>query len=213
MRKNAVDKSVSNRKRTNKVGASTIEQSELSAPSSISTPSKSSGDFAGWHLGATPRELAFAQFQHALICLSEAFYRNIGRNLAQLVGDTNLNGQDSVLLQVIQSTKRAKTVTDLLHFTNRTDVANIQYSVRKLERAGLIERAASEGKGANYRPTKRGTEIARAYAEARRELLSRFPEKDESLFDRLESARDLMVILAGLYDHDTRQQMTRMSVI
>jgi len=165
-----------------------------------------------WHLGVTPRELAFARFQHALICLSESFYRNVGRSLAQLVGDSNLNGQDSVLLQVIHSADRPKTITDLQHFSNRTDVANIQYSVRKLERAGLLDRAESAGRSTAYVLTDYGRKIATAYVQARRELLDGFPETDDELLGRLDSAKNLMVILAGLYDHDTREQLTRVSL-
>jgi len=164
---------------------------------------------APWHLGATQRDLAFAEFQHALICLSEAFYRYVGKSLSIIAADPYLTGQDSVILHTIYLGERPKSITDLQHFTNRSDVANIQYSVRKLKAAKLIERAASgEGRSATYRLTAKGKQIAHAYAKARHVLLARFPEHEQRLVERLADAKDLMVILTGLYDQGSRVLMT-----
>jgi len=162
-----------------------------------------------WHLGTTPQELAFAEFQHAMMCLSEAFFRFAGRSLAQIAGDQNMSGQDSVILQVIHSGNRPKSITDLQHFTNRTDVSNIQYSVRKLQKAGLVRRAKAEGRGAAYELTARGLEVVDAYVGSRRELLADFPEMDDRLIARLEDARRLAVTMTGLYDQASRYLIVR----
>lgn len=183
------------------------------SPSPQAARVRDGSDAALWHLGESPRELGFARFQHALICAAEAFYRNAGRNLSLLMNDQNLNGQDSVLLQVIHTVDRPKTIADLQQFTNRTDIANIQYSVRKLERAGLLQKVESDGRGAAYSLTDQGKRIVDAYVEARRALLNSFPETDEDLLGRLENAKSLLVILSGLYDHDTREQLTRSSML
>lgn len=165
---------------------------------------------AKWRLAQTPKELAFAEFQHALICLSEAFYRYAGRNLALISGDARFNGQDSVILNAINAGERPKSVTDIQHFTNRNDVANIQYSLRKLQAAGLIERAPrNEGRGTTYRLTATGLGIAEAYATARRELLDRFPQEEGQLLARLADGTELMAVLTGLYDQVSRLSMTR----
>lgn len=162
-----------------------------------------------WHLGTTPQELAFAEFQHAMMCLSEAFFRFAGRSLAQIAGDQNMSGQDSVILQVIHSGNRPKSITDLQHFTNRTDVSNIQYSVRKLQKAGLVRRARAEGRGAAYELTERGLDVVDAYVKSRRELLADFPEVDDRLIGRLEDARRLAVTMTGLYDQASRYLIVR----
>ena len=164
---------------------------------------------AQWHLGETARDLAFAEFQHAMMCLAEAFYRYTGRSLAQITGEMNLSGQDSVILQVIHTQDRPKSIADIQQFTNRGDIANIQYSVRKLQKAGLVERARNEGRGTTYRLTARGREIALAYVASRRAMLEKFPEGDASLLPRVQDARDLMVILTGLYDQGSRELLTR----
>jgi predicted MarR family transcription regulator len=163
-----------------------------------------------WHLATTERELAFAEFQHALICLGEGFYRFIGKTLIHVTQDPNFTGYDSVILHTIQAADRPKSVTELQEFTNRSDVANIQYSVRKLERAELIEKVPrTSGRGTKYQITKKGREVVRAYTEYRRALLEQFPESTERLLPRLSNARDLMVILTGLYDQASRLMSTR----
>jgi predicted MarR family transcription regulator len=163
-----------------------------------------------WHLGDTERELAFAEFQHALICLGEGFYRFIGKTLSHVTQDPNFTGYDSVILHTVHAADRPKSIPELQEFTNRSDVANIQYSVRKLERAALIEKVPrTSGRGTKYQITKKGREVARAYTEFRRTLLDQFPESTERLVPRLSNARDLMVILTGLYDQASRQMSTR----
>ncbi|MEO7133631.1 MAG: winged helix DNA-binding protein [Vicinamibacterales bacterium] len=163
-----------------------------------------------WHLGGTAKELAFAEFQHAVICLAEAFYRHAGKSLSMIAEDPNLSGYDSVILHVIHMGKRPKSITEIQHFTNRGDVSNIQYSMRKLLNAGLIKRAARpEGRSASYELTKKGIGIAARYVAARQELLSRFPVEEEQLIGRLKDGEDLMILLTGLYDQASRTLMTR----
>ncbi len=165
---------------------------------------------AAWVLVGSERELAFAEFQHALICLGEAFYRFVGKTLDHVMEESNFTGYESVILISIQAGDRPKSITELQEFTNRSDVANIQYSVRKLERAALIEKVArTSGRGTKYRLTKKGSEVVRAYAEYRRALLDQFPESTQRLVPRLSNARDLMVILTGLYDQGSRKMHTR----
>ncbi len=165
---------------------------------------------AAWLLAGSERELAFAEFQHALICLGEAFYRFIGKTLDHVAEERNFTGYDSVILNTIQAADRPKSITELQEFTNRSDVANIQYSVRKLEHAALIEKVPrTSGRGTKYQITKRGYEVVCAYAEYRRALLDQFPEFTERLVPRLSNARDLMVILTGLYDQASRKMSTR----
>lgn len=163
-----------------------------------------------WHLGETEKELAFAEFQHAMICLSEAYYRFVGKSLSLFAHDPSLNGYDNVILHTVQAASRPKSISEMRDFTNRSDVANIQYSVRKLVKAGLIEKVPrSAAKGTQYRVTKRGQEVVRAYTEYRKQLLACFPEDDRKLIDRLSNASNLMVLLTGLYDQASRQLSTR----
>lgn len=178
--------------------------------SGTSRPGKGKERQERWHLGQSEKELAFGEFQHALICLSEAFYRFIGNSLSSVSGEANLTGQDSVILHAITTMDRPKSITELQHFTNRTDVSNIQYSVRKLATAGLIEKAPKgRGRGTSYRVTPKGRAIVEAHVEARRAVLDEFPDNAGTLEERIDNARNLMVIMTGLYDQASRQLTTK----
>lgn len=159
----------------------------------------------GWHLGRNQLEMAHTEFQHALICLGEAFYRFAGKNLSLLAGDSNLTGSDSVILHTIHSADRPKSVSELQHFTNRSDTSNIQYSVRKLLSAGLIKQAKkSKGRGTSYLTTEKGKAIVEEYVKAREELLAQMQHDPERLIEMLNDASNLMAVLTGLYDRSSR---------
>lgn len=164
---------------------------------------------AKWHLGGSEVELAFAEFQHAVICYAESFYRHIGKSLSAIAGDANLTGYDSVILNTIHVLDRPKGVTEIQHFTNRSDVANIQYSVRKLMRAGLVVKAPRGGRGTTYRVTAKGRAVAQKFVAARRELLSQIPQEGGKLIARLGDARNMLTLMTGLYDQASRLLTTR----
>lgn len=157
------------------------------------------------HLGQSDLEKAFYDFQHAMICYGEAFYRYAGLLLARITGEPNLNGSDSVILNSIRAGDRPKSIPELQHFTNRSDIANIQYSIKKLVKAGLIERDPNgKGRGSSYALTPRGIEVTDAYAEARREFLTRFPQPAEETIESLDRATSMILHMTGLYDHGAR---------
>lgn len=164
---------------------------------------------AKWHLGGSEVELAFAEFQHAVICYAESFYRYIGKSLSTIAGEANLTGYDSVILNTIHVLDRPKGVTEIQHFTNRSDVANIQYSVRKLMRAGLVEKAPRGGRGTAYRVTAKGRAVAQKFVAARRELLSQLPQEGGKLVARLADSRNMLTLMTGLYDQASRLMTTR----
>ena len=98
-----------------------------------------------------------AEFEHALICLGEAFGRYNLQGLAGASGDTSFSGQDNMVLHIIATLDRPKSLSDISRFMNRDDLANIQYSVRKLLKAGLIEKASDRSaRGTTYRSTAAG---------------------------------------------------------
>ncbi len=58
---------------------------------------------AKWHLGGSEVELAFAEFQHAVICYAESFYRHIGKSLAAIAGEAEwlADGEDARFMSEI----------------------------------------------------------------------------------------------------------------
>jgi predicted MarR family transcription regulator len=166
----------------------------------MTTPSKTR-----LHLGETEFELALFELQHTVICYSEAFYRYIEMQLKRVTGDANLTGQDCVILQGIRLGERPKSIPEIQHFTNRADIANIQYSVKKLMKAGLVEKAdRNHGRGTTYRLTKAGIRATDEYVRARREFIATLRSDPKSLVDDMKEATRLLQMLTGAYDHVTR---------
>ena len=105
-------------------------------------------------LGRTGRERAFLDFEQSLICASEAFYRFAGAIFGPAGVMWKLTGQECVILQQLMYTPKPRSISELSRFSNRDDISNIQYSLRKLAAAGLIEKVpGSTNRDTRYRPT------------------------------------------------------------
>lgn len=155
--------------------------------------------------------MALYEFQHSAICYIEAFYRHIENQLILVTGDPNLSAQDCVLLHSIRLGERPKSMTEIQHFSNRRDMANIQYSIRKLIKADLVQKAKREaGRGTFYETTKYGIEISDAYADARSRMMKEYLSEYPGFVRDAESATRLMMMLTGVYDHLSRADTMRM---
>ena len=123
-------------------------------------------------LARTDRERAFFEFEQALICASEAFYRFAGAALGPTGRQHKLTGEENVILQQLMFNTKPRSVSDLSRFSNRDDVANIQYSLRKLAAAGLIEKVpGSTNRDTRYGPTAAGCDLTEGLVATRREWL------------------------------------------
>ena len=90
-----------------------------------------------WHLARTPEEMNVAGIEYALIRCFEAFGHWQAECLAS-VAEFSASGPENALLHMIRANDRPKSVRDLAHMANRQDVPNIQYSLRKLIKGGLV---------------------------------------------------------------------------
>ena len=71
--------------------------------------------------------------------------------------DLAATGPENALLHIIRMNDRPKTMKDLARLTNRDDMPNMQYSLRKLMGAGLVACArARDGPGVTYEVYGRG---------------------------------------------------------
>jgi predicted MarR family transcription regulator len=156
------------------------------------------------HLGGSALEATLFEFQHGALCFIEAFHRHISSQLDSVAG-ASFSAQDCVILHAVRLGERPKSIPDIQHFTNRSDLANIQYSVRKLVQAGLVERASGQAaRGASYRVTPRGREVTDLYVQARREAIARIVADPDALVDDLRTATRAMLLLTATYDHAAR---------
>jgi predicted MarR family transcription regulator len=118
-----------------------------------------------------------------------------------VVAKQTLSHTCCALLHVIGLKNRPKTTAEVTRLLNRVDLANVQYSIRKLEQAGLVERCSTGRRRRScYRVTRRGRRASYEYAELRAQvLMSRIPSV-EHWDDQIDSAERLLDLMRGIYD-------------
>jgi predicted MarR family transcription regulator len=153
-----------------------------------------------WYLSRNERETAMTEFEFSLMRIGAAYDRWIGECLAT-VARKPLGSTCAEVLHLTCLKNRPKTPTEIARLLNRDDVPNVIYSIRKLENAGLIERAPSkQRKGATYRVTARGRKVALDYASLRAEVLLLHVPPLEAGNEHLGRAKELMDLMRGIYD-------------
>jgi predicted MarR family transcription regulator len=157
--------------------------------------------------GETAASLTRAEL--AMLRAFEAFER-WGFFLHKSVSSTALNPQDVQLLHSLRMRGGAQNLSELLLFMNRNDVSTIQYSLRKIEQAGLIERITGNSKReAGYRLTETGDQATDDYAALRDEILVSLIGDVNGMVQSLEGAASALERLTGLYDQSTQTVLNR----
>ena len=157
------------------------------------------------HLAASAEELTVTDFEQSLICAAEAFYRCIGLLLGPAAREHRLSGEDNVILQQLMLAEKPRGVTELSRFANRDDFSNIQYSLRKLTKCGLVEKVrGSTNRETAYRVTAAGRQATETLVRLRRELLVAPGSAVADMDKHLAAATNGLLLLTGLYDHTSR---------
>ncbi|MBL0923098.1 MAG: winged helix DNA-binding protein [Sphingomonadaceae bacterium] len=126
------------------------------------------------------------------------------------VGGPQLAPQDIFLLHSIRMRGGAQNLSELLLFLNRNDVSTLQYSLKKIEQFGLIQRVTGNSKReAGYRLTGAGMTLTEDYAQVRQELLIALVGDVKNLSVALEGAAGALERLTGLYDQSTQAVLNR----
>lgn len=156
-----------------------------------------------WHLSQSDSEVSCTELEFSLMRCFEAFGRWQAECLAS-VSDLAASGPENALLHIVRMNERAKSIKELARLTNRDDIPNIQYSMRKLVSAGLVSKQGSGRTGVTYSATAKGKQVTDDYGAIRKKLLI---EQIRSLprFDtRLKEAGQTLNILAGIYEEISR---------
>ena len=104
---------------------------------------------------------------------------------------------------------RPKSGATIARLLNRDDLPNIQYSLRKLESASLIEKNREAGtKNHTYSITKLGERLTNEYARLRTEILIRKLRSLTEFDQRADDATELLSILTGIYEESARASAT-----
>lgn len=161
----------------------------------------------GWHLARTPLEIDVTEVEYALMRSYEAFGRWQAECLATVI-EFSATGAENALLHVIRMNDRPKTIHDLAHMTNREDIPNIQYSLRKLIKGGFVKRTGSGRTGVTYEVTPVGHRVTERYADVRSVLLIDALTRMPDLAAKLSDAAHTLELVTGIYEQAARAAAT-----
>ncbi|WP_323040905.1 winged helix DNA-binding protein [Gemmobacter sp.] len=168
---------------------------------------KTGEDFT-WHLARGGPEAATAEMEFAIMRAFEGFGRWQSECLAA-VCDLAATGPENAMLHIIRMNERPKSIKEIARLMNRDDVPNIQYSLRKLIGAGLVERKGSGRGGVTYEVTDEGRRVTDDYGDVRQRLLIAAIQAQPGLADRLVEATRTLTLLTGVYEDVARVAATR----
>ena len=160
-----------------------------------------------WHLSGDPAEVSTTEAEFALMRAFEGFGRWQSECLAS-VCDLAASGPENALLHVIRMNDRPKSIKELARLTNRDDIPNIQYSLRKLTGAGLVEKRGSGRSGVTYEATEEGRRVTDNYSTLRRKLLIEKINSLPGFPEQLAEATRALNLLTGIYEEAARVAAT-----
>lgn len=164
--------------------------------------------YRGWHLAKTDFEYKTTEFEWSLIRFYEAFSRFVYTTGTVIVGN-DLKFAEHIILHVIRMQDRPKNSATIARLINRDDIPNIQYSLRKLETAGLIKKIR-DGKGNqfSYAVTELGETVTAEYHDIKAQILIDRLNEIQSAPEKLESMGRFLSILTGVYEEAARDSAT-----
>jgi predicted MarR family transcription regulator len=164
--------------------------------------------YQNWHLANSGTEVLVTEFEWGLIRLYEAFARWVSTTSSLLI-DEDIKFNEHMILHIIRMHNRPKNSITIARMMNRDDLANLQYSLRKLESAGLISKSKDKnGKSFSYVVTERGKQITDGYAAVRSDLLIRAISTISDIDGRMAEMTKLVSVLTGIYEEMARSATT-----
>lgn len=143
-----------------------------------------------------------SEFEYGLITANNAFQRWMIRCMAA-AGYTDFSPLDVLVLHNVNHRSRSKRLTDICFVLNVEDQHTVNYSLKKLVKADLVDRE-KRGKEIFYSTTEEGQQACDAYRKVReRCLISAFKSLDREGTEVSETAA-LLRLLSGVYDQAAR---------
>lgn len=143
-----------------------------------------------------------SEFEFGLIIAFNAFSRWMVKCMAA-TGHTEMSPLEILVLHNVNHRGRDKRLSDVCFLLNIDDTHTVNYALRKLSKAGLIE-SEKRGKEVFYSTSKTGAELCDAYRKVRERCLldglSRMDISGEDLSNLGASLR----ALSGQYDQASR---------
>jgi len=160
--------------------------------------------YRNWHLASNEMEYKITEFEWSIIRCYEAFARWVTTANSVMV-DGDIKFSEYNILQVIRMVDRPKSGQIIARMINRDDIANVQYSLRKLESVGLIKKVRDPGgKMQAYEVTDKGRSVTDEFAKMRSELLVESLKTVDKLEERIVGATHLLSVFTGIYEEVSR---------
>lgn len=156
-----------------------------------------------WHLASDEMEIATTELEFALMRAYESFGRWQAECLVAASGLT-LSGPENALLHIIRMNDRPKSIKELARLTNRDDIPNIQYSLRKMVSEQLVIKQGTSRTGVTYEATEKGKAATDIYSDIRRKVLVEELREIPDFALKLAEASRALNILSGIYEEASR---------
>lgn len=148
-----------------------------------------------------------SEFEFGLIVASNAFNRWITRCMAA-AGYPDLATLDVLVLHAVNHRDRPKRLADLCFVYNIEDTHTVNYAVKKLVKAGLVE-GRRQGKEIFYSASAEGKTACAKYREVREDCLisalgAVAGERSREFMGEVGEAAELLRALSGLFDQAAR---------
>jgi predicted MarR family transcription regulator len=154
-----------------------------------------------WHLCQSEEDVPVTMIEYSFIRTFGAFERWMAE-CQGAAAHMPMSSTDNLVLNAIRMQEVPKRVNDLARFLNRDDVSNIQYSLRKLQAAELIEKKSSKKRrGASYQVTEKGREVTDEFARLRRKLLVSAIPTLTDWEEQVETTKRVLGVMQGVYEN------------
>ncbi len=153
-------------------------------------------------------EASLNEFELALIRAYNGLDRWQQQSVA-FASDTPLSGAEGALLRIIRMHDRPKSIKELARLTNRDDIPNIQYSLRKLAAAGLISKSGSGRTGVSYATTPDGVKLTDQLSANRREQLIAALLEFDGFSGELDASQSVLNRLTSAFEDTVREIAAR----
>ncbi len=143
-----------------------------------------------------------SEFEFGLIIAFNAFSRWMVKCMAA-AGHTEMSPLEILVLHNVNHRGRDKRLSDVCFVLNIDDTHTVNYALRKLLKAGLIE-SEKRGKEVFYRTSTSGAALCQSYREVRERCLIDGLGRMDMSGDELSSIAASLRALSGQYDQASR---------
>ena len=154
------------------------------------------------HLAESAVGWQLSELEYAMTMTYNAFSRWM-THCMKSAGFKDFNPLDILILHNINHREKEKRLADIAFMLNIEDTHTVNYSVKKLVKAGLVE-GHKTGKEIFYRTTSKGQSVCLEYAKIGQTCLLDTATAAGQDFDEISHVAKVLRNLSGLYDQASR---------